>query len=184
MFRVWRECAGERAVGGLICRLLRSVASQRVTRHQVKLRKETGIRPLNGRIPERFGVTDLLERPPTTSWRNVSDATLGQSTPEAATWVLTSKIAQVDRCLVPTRRTPLPGWVIDKRRALGENIARYRRGAGLSQDQLAERIGKERRSVQRYERGERDPSFSDLVLIADNLDVTIAALVEMPPAGS
>ncbi|MGW8357416.1 helix-turn-helix domain-containing protein [Streptomyces wedmorensis] len=85
---------------------------------------------------------------------------------------------------MPTRRAPLPDWVIDQRRELGENIARYRKAAGLSQDQLADRIGKERRSVQRYERGERDPSFSDLVLIADNLDVSIAALVEMPPAGS
>jgi len=86
--------------------------------------------------------------------------------------------------LVPTRRTPLPSWVIDQRRALGENIIRLRRGAGLSQDQLADRIGKERRSVQRYERGERDPSFSDLVLIAHGLNVPLAELVGGLPAGS
>ncbi|MER5705976.1 helix-turn-helix transcriptional regulator [Streptomyces sp. NPDC002122] len=84
---------------------------------------------------------------------------------------------------MPTRRTPLPEWVIDQRRALGENIIRLRREAGLSQDQLADRIGKERRSVQRYERGERDPSFSDLVLIADGLDVSLAQLVGGLPAG-
>ncbi|MEU7538777.1 helix-turn-helix transcriptional regulator [Streptomyces narbonensis] len=84
---------------------------------------------------------------------------------------------------MPTRRTPLPDWVIDQRRALGENIIRLRRGAGLSQDQLADRIGKERRSVQRYERGERDPSFSDLVLIAYGLDVPITELVGGLPAG-
>ncbi len=35
----------------------------------------------------------------------------------------------------------------------------------------------ERRSVQRYERGERDPRFTDLVLIADALGVTVAELV-------
>ncbi|MHA4774775.1 helix-turn-helix domain-containing protein [Streptomyces sp. MSC1_001] len=85
---------------------------------------------------------------------------------------------------VPTRRFPLPLWVIDQRRGLGDNIVRFRRGAGLSQDQLAERIGKERRSIQRYERAERDPSFSDLVLIANALGVTVADLVEEPPAGS
>ena len=85
--------------------------------------------------------------------------------------------------LVPTRRTPLPSWVIDQRRALGENIIRLRRGAGLSQDQLADLIGKERRSVQRYERGERDPTYSDLVLIASELKVSVAALVGEAPAG-
>ncbi|MFD3535254.1 helix-turn-helix domain-containing protein [Streptomyces sp. NPDC058664] len=86
--------------------------------------------------------------------------------------------------IVPTRRLPLPPWVIDQRRELGDNILRYRRRAGLSQDHLAERIGRERRSIQRYERGERDISFSDLVLIADALGVSVADLVGPPPAGS
>ncbi|MFE7516138.1 helix-turn-helix domain-containing protein [Streptomyces sp. NPDC057540] len=49
--------------------------------------------------------------------------------------------------------------------------------AGLSQDQLADRVGMERRSIQRYERGERDPRFTDLVLIADALEVSVAQLV-------
>jgi transcriptional regulator with XRE-family HTH domain len=35
----------------------------------------------------------------------------------------------------------------------------------------------ERRSIQRYERGERDPRFSDLVRIADALGVELADLV-------
>jgi ribosome-binding protein aMBF1 (putative translation factor) len=102
---------------------------------------------------------------------------------KAATWVLTDKITHPTFGGVPTRRAPLPVWVLDQRRELGENIARYRKEAGLSQDQLADRIGKERRSVQRYERGERDPSFSDLVLIAHGLDVALETLVKMPPAG-
>lgn len=88
------------------------------------------------------------------------------------------------RGVVPTRRFPLPLWVIDQRRELGDTILRYRHGAGLSQDQLAERIGKERRSIQRYERAERDPSFSDLVLIAHALGVSVGELVGGPPAGS
>lgn len=84
---------------------------------------------------------------------------------------------------MPTRRSPLPDWVIAQRRGLGENIARYRKEAGLSQDQLADLIGKERRSVQRYERGERDPTFSDLVLIANELKVSLAELAGEAPAG-
>lgn len=49
--------------------------------------------------------------------------------------------------------------------------------AGLSQDQLADRIGMERRSVQRYERGERDPRYTELLLIADALGVPVVELV-------
>ena len=138
---------------------------------------------LTGRIPERLEVADLLEHPPTTPQWNASGATLRCSARSATTWALTCKIAGFNRWFVPTRRTPLPGWVINQRRALGENIVRLRRGAGLSQDQLSDRIGKERRSVQRYERGERDPTFSDLALIARALNVDLEDLVRGLPAG-
>ena len=86
--------------------------------------------------------------------------------------------------VVPTRRTPLPNWVIDRRRELGETIAYHRRKTGLSQDQLADHIGMERRSIQRYERGERDPTYSHLLLIANVLDIDVTDLVKRTPAGS
>lgn len=85
--------------------------------------------------------------------------------------------------VVPTRRTPLPDWVLTQRRKLGENIACHRKTAGLSQDQLADKIGMERRSIQRYERGERDPTYSHLVLIAEALGVSMSELVSEAPAG-
>ncbi len=78
---------------------------------------------------------------------------------------------------MPSRRTPLPAEALESRRALGQRIAAYRQAAGLSQDQLADRIGMERRSIQRYEAGERDPRFTDLFLIANALDVPLADLV-------
>ena len=78
---------------------------------------------------------------------------------------------------MPARRTPLPDSVLRRRRVLGQRIAETRRAAGLSQEQLADRIGMERRSVQRYESGERDPRFTDLVRIADALGVPLADLV-------
>jgi transcriptional regulator with XRE-family HTH domain len=49
--------------------------------------------------------------------------------------------------------------------------------AGLSQDQLADRAGMERRSIQRYERAARDPRYADLLLIADALGVPAAELL-------
>lgn len=41
----------------------------------------------------------------------------------------------------------------------------------------------ERRSIQRYERGERDPTYSHLLLIAHVLGVKLADLVNEAPAG-
>ncbi|MGO4630476.1 helix-turn-helix domain-containing protein [Streptomyces sp. 2RAF24] len=78
---------------------------------------------------------------------------------------------------MPARRTPLPESVLSRRRELGKRIAAGRRKAGLSQDQLAERIGMERRSVQRYESGDRDPRFTDLVLISEAIGVPLPDLV-------
>lgn len=94
----------------------------------------------------------------------------------ATVWVLTHVHADHSVCRVPSRRTPLPDWIYARRRALGHRIATLRREAGLSQDQLADRVGMERRSIQRYEGAIRDPRISDLLLIADALDVPIGEL--------
>ncbi|MFH9761299.1 helix-turn-helix transcriptional regulator [Streptomyces anulatus] len=85
---------------------------------------------------------------------------------------------------MPLRRTAPPPWAIDRRRLLGQRIAHHRRTAGLSQEQLADRVGVERRTIQRYEAGSRDPRYTDLLLIARALDAELADLVreEDPPA--
>lgn len=64
-----------------------------------------------------------------------------------------------------------------RRRELGRRIADCRRAADLSQDQLADHVGVERRTIQRYESGERDPGYSALLLIADAVDCEVADLV-------
>jgi transcriptional regulator with XRE-family HTH domain len=78
---------------------------------------------------------------------------------------------------VPTRRNPQPEWVLARRTQLGHRIAALRARAGLSQDQLAERAGLDRRSIQRYEAADRDPQYGDLLLIAAALDTPLADLV-------
>ncbi|MFD3654317.1 helix-turn-helix domain-containing protein [Streptomyces sp. NPDC058620] len=78
---------------------------------------------------------------------------------------------------MPSRRTPLPDWAQAKRRQLGHRIATLRQAAGFSQDQLAVRVGMDRRTIQRYEAGVRDPRYSDLLLIAEALEMPLTDLV-------
>lgn len=80
-------------------------------------------------------------------------------------------------CRVPTRRNPYPDWIPPRQRALGHRIAALREDAGLSQDQLAERAGIDRRSIQRYENAVRAPRVTDLWLIAAALGVPVTELL-------
>ncbi|MFE6903759.1 helix-turn-helix domain-containing protein [Streptomyces sp. NPDC057717] len=78
---------------------------------------------------------------------------------------------------MPARRTPRPDWVLAHRLSLGHRIAALRRQAKLSQEELGNLSGVDRRSIQRYEGGQRDPQFSDLLLIAHALRVQVADLL-------
>ncbi|MFF3431252.1 helix-turn-helix domain-containing protein [Streptomyces sp. NPDC002602] len=102
----------------------------------------------------------------------------GAGASEATVRVLTHDHFRLSVNACRPRRTPLPDWGIARRQELGERIAQGRRDLHLSQDQLADRIGLERRSVQRYESGERDPRCADLLLIGHALEVPVEQLVE------
>lgn len=78
---------------------------------------------------------------------------------------------------MPARRNDRPDWVCTKQIALGKRIADLRRAAELSQDQLADLIGVERRTVQRWENAVTDPRYADLLLIAHALRVHLADLL-------
>jgi transcriptional regulator with XRE-family HTH domain len=78
---------------------------------------------------------------------------------------------------VPSRRNPRPDWVQERLKDLGHRIADFRQQAELSQDQLADRVGMERRSIQRYENAVREPRVADLLLIADALDIHVTELL-------
>ncbi|MFE9363670.1 helix-turn-helix domain-containing protein [Streptomyces sp. NPDC006978] len=78
---------------------------------------------------------------------------------------------------MPLRRTPLPAWAIARRRELGQRLVAARLTAGLSQERLGDLVGMERRTIQRYEAGARDPRYTDLLLLADALGVDPADLV-------
>lgn len=70
------------------------------------------------------------------------------------------------------------------RRALGERIAILRRRAGLSQPQLAERLGVRTATVSNWERGEAEPQLLDADIMAEALAVGVEVLtgrVPLPP---
>jgi transcriptional regulator with XRE-family HTH domain len=71
----------------------------------------------------------------------------------------------------------MPDWVPARRREIGERIRTARRHAGLSQIQLGERIGRDHKTIHRYETAQRAPSLTDLLLIADALNTPLADLV-------
>ena len=59
---------------------------------------------------------------------------------------------------------------------MGRRIGELRRGAGLSQSQLAKRAGVPFRSLQNYEQGHRPVSLEAAAKLADVLDCTLDEL--------
>ncbi len=61
--------------------------------------------------------------------------------------------------------------------AIGEELAKRRRDAGLSQEALAENCGIHRTYVSQLERGLKSPTLHTLFLLADALEVSPSTFV-------
>jgi transcriptional regulator with XRE-family HTH domain len=72
---------------------------------------------------------------------------------------------------------PMPDWVPARRRQIGERIRLSRRTAGLSQVQLGEHVGRDHKTIHRWETAATNPNLVDLLLLADALGVPLADLV-------
>jgi transcriptional regulator with XRE-family HTH domain len=59
----------------------------------------------------------------------------------------------------------------------GQNLRAARRGAGISQDDLARESGVDRTAISTYERGRREPNLRTIVRLADALGIAPAELV-------
>lgn len=70
----------------------------------------------------------------------------------------------------------MPDWVLTRRRQIGDRIRLARRAAGLSQIQLGERIGRDHKTIHRYETAQSVPSLVDLLLIANTLGLSLGDL--------
>jgi transcriptional regulator with XRE-family HTH domain len=71
----------------------------------------------------------------------------------------------------------MPDWVPARRREIGDRLRTARLQAGLTQLQLGERVGRDHRTIHRWEYAHRIPNLEDLLLIADALNVPLADLV-------
>ena len=59
----------------------------------------------------------------------------------------------------------------------GQQLSHYRRRMGLTQAELAERLGISKSSVSMYERGNREPELDLLQAMADLFQVGVSALL-------
>ena len=64
---------------------------------------------------------------------------------------------------------------------LGENIILHRKRLGISQQTLAEKMYIVRQTVSKWEKNLSVPDADALVRLADALDTTVQALLDMPP---
>lgn len=71
----------------------------------------------------------------------------------------------------------MPDWVPARRREIGVRLRAARLHANLTQERLGERIGRDRRTIHRWEYAQRVPDLEDLLLVADALGVPLADLV-------
>lgn len=70
----------------------------------------------------------------------------------------------------------MPDWVPTRQRQIGELIRSHRRAAGLSQLQLGERIGRDHKTIHRYETAQSVPNLVDLLLITNVLGMSLGDL--------
>lgn len=63
---------------------------------------------------------------------------------------------------------------------LGKRIKTYREMAQMTQEDLAEAVGRTERTIERYETGEQAPTLATVYRIADTLRISIGKLVKSP----
>jgi transcriptional regulator with XRE-family HTH domain len=85
---------------------------------------------------------------------------------------------QVHNLLVNDHDARIGGGMSERQRLLGARIKELRKQAGLSQDQLAEKVGIDGKYLSRIEVGKRYPSLETLEGIADALRVEMRVLFD------
>ena len=71
---------------------------------------------------------------------------------------------------------PIPPWVLDIRRRVGDRVRETRSARGLTQERLGERADLDRKTINRIEQGAHPTSIDHLALISRALGVPISSL--------
>lgn len=66
----------------------------------------------------------------------------------------------------------------EKYRAIGSNIRMVRETTGISQTELANRVGTNKSAISRYENGTQTPSLNTLMRVADAMSVDLVDLIK------
>lgn len=74
-------------------------------------------------------------------------------------------------------REPDPEWVTEQRQIIGNRVRRAREDADLTQEELEDRAGVKRLTIQRIESGATDARIGWLLRIARALDIHVADLL-------
>lgn len=63
------------------------------------------------------------------------------------------------------------------KREIADRLYTFRKNSGLSQEELAEKIGVSRQAVSKWERGEASPDTENLILLAKTYGVSLDELI-------
>lgn len=66
----------------------------------------------------------------------------------------------------------------EKYKTIGSNIRMVRKATGISQTELANRVGSDKSAISRYENGRQKLSLETLMRVADALDVDLVDLLK------
>jgi len=67
---------------------------------------------------------------------------------------------------------------IETPKRVGEQIVAFRKQKGLSQTELAERVGKDRQYIYKIEKAKVTPNITTIAIIATALEISLAQLFE------
>lgn len=72
--------------------------------------------------------------------------------------------------------TPIPEWVLQRRRVIGDRLRYAREHAHLTQEKLGERVDLDRRTIARIEAGTSPTYIEYVMMVAEALDIRLPDL--------